>query len=624
MSDTSPLISPPPSSNGAKPQPPLQIPSGHAAIKILTHSPRIGAFIGKSGSSIKNLQHETGSRIRVENPLTQTDSDARIIVIVAPTSPFKKIQLRKKSSSEVEFEGVIEIEASAAEETAVRVFEKVLEVSGEGTSAATVCRVLVGDREAGKVIGKGGKTIEKLRRNNGAKIRVLSGDQLPSGVSSPDEVIEIEGEASSVKKALIGVCRHLVEGQQTENSSTKGSKHLESTSQPMVSGFHFEPPRSRTPLLEATTSSGPPTMGRSLLIEADKLPATNTKLQEVVFKILCSNARVGGVIGRGGSIVKALEEESGASINFGPSVANCDERLITISAKEDVNSRYSPAQRAVFLVFSRSVEAAIEKGLEGLNKGSLVSARLLVPSTQVGCLLGKGGVIISEMRKATGAGIHIRKGDQVPICATKDDEIVQISGQLVNTQDALYRVTSKLRDNIFTNKAMNNHGTGTGKFVLNTSLHGRARDGTPIGSHQFSKTSQFLDGNATSRHSFDPMLHPHAAHSPSTAVLNPRSFVTPVRAVASANGRVEHGRNHRPAAITNTTMDISIPESAVSSVYGENGRNLARIRQISGANVIVREAIPRTTVRTVVISGTPEQTQIAQSLLHAFTLTGSS
>lgn len=86
---------------------------------------------------------------------------------------------------------MIEIEASAAEETAVRVFEKVLEVSGEGASAATVCRVLVGDREAGKVIGKGGKTIEKLRRNNGAKIRVLSGDQFPSGVSSPDEVIEV-------------------------------------------------------------------------------------------------------------------------------------------------------------------------------------------------------------------------------------------------------------------------------------------------------------------------------------------------------------------------------------------------------------------------------------------------
>lgn len=64
--------------------------------------------------------------------------------------------------------------------------------------------------------------------------------------------------------------------------------------------------------------------------------------------------------------------------------------------------------------------------MEGLNKGSVVSARLLVPSTQVGCLLGKGGVIISEMRKATGAGIHILKGDQVPICAAKDDELVLV------------------------------------------------------------------------------------------------------------------------------------------------------------------------------------------------------
>lgn len=91
-----------------------------------------------------------------------------------------------------------------------------------------------------------------------------------------------------------------------------------------------------------------------------------------------------------------------------------------------MGSSYSPAQRAVVLVFSRSIEAAAEKGLEqGLNKGS-VSARLLVSSNQVGCLLGKGGVIVSEMRKATGAGIHMIKGDKVPKCAAEDDEVVEV------------------------------------------------------------------------------------------------------------------------------------------------------------------------------------------------------
>lgn len=55
-----------------------------------------------------------------------------------------------------------------------------------------------------------------------------------------------------------------------------------------------------------------------------------------------------------------------------------------------------------------------------------VSARVVVSSNQVGCLMGKGGVIIEEMRQATGASISIIKRDQVPKCASQDDEVVQV------------------------------------------------------------------------------------------------------------------------------------------------------------------------------------------------------
>lgn len=79
------------------------------------------------------------------------------------------------------------------------------------------------------------------------------------------------------------------------------------------------------------------------------------------------------------------------------------------------------------LVFSRSVETGIEKGLDsGSNKGSSVTARIVVPSNQVGCLLGKGGAIVSEMRKATGANIRIIGGSQVPKCALENDDVVQV------------------------------------------------------------------------------------------------------------------------------------------------------------------------------------------------------
>lgn len=48
----------------------------------------------------------------------------------------------------------------------------------------------------------------------------------------------------------------------------------------------------------------------------------------------------------------------------------------------------------------------------------------------------------------------------------------------------------------------------------------------------------------------------------------------------------------------------------------------AALNQISGAKVMVHEGRSGTTDRTIVISGTPDETQAAQSLLQAFILTG--
>lgn len=94
---------------------------------------------------------------------------------------------------------------------------------------------------------------------------------------------------------------------------------------------------------------------------------------------------------------------------------------------KNIESRYSPAQKAVVLVFSRSVDVGFENGQDmSSNKGSPVVARLVVPSNQVGCVLGKGGVIISEIRKVTLTNISIISSDQVPKCASENNEIVQV------------------------------------------------------------------------------------------------------------------------------------------------------------------------------------------------------
>jgi predicted RNA-binding protein YlqC (UPF0109 family) len=54
-----------------------------------------------------------------------------------------------------------------------------------------------------------------------------------------------------------------------------------------------------------------------------------------------------------------------------------------------------------------------------------VSIRLLVPSRVIGCIIGKSGSIINEIRKRTKADVRISKGEK-PKCADVDDELVEV------------------------------------------------------------------------------------------------------------------------------------------------------------------------------------------------------
>ena len=77
-------------------------------------------------------------------------------------------------------------------------------------------------------------------------------------------------------------------------------------------------------------------------------------------------------------------------------------------------------------MFTRSTETGLLKGFRSDPKESPVSARVLLASNQVGCLLGKGGAIISEMRKMTNTSLRIIGGDQVPNCASENEEVLQV------------------------------------------------------------------------------------------------------------------------------------------------------------------------------------------------------
>lgn len=60
------------------------------------------------------------------------------------------------------------------------------------------------------------------------------------------------------------------------------------------------------------------------------------------------------------------------------------------------------------------------------------TTRLLVPTSRIGCLIGKGGAIVTEMRRLTKANIRILSKENLPKVASEDDEMVQVRDHLGN------------------------------------------------------------------------------------------------------------------------------------------------------------------------------------------------
>lgn len=162
---------------------------------------------------------------------------------------------------------------------------------------------------------------------------------------------------SSIKKALVAVSRRLQDcPPPADRTKVTGSKPYEvvqhetlvavphetltAVRRESLTDLHVDRllPRSSSSALSTLPSSSKSyaTGVHSLSVEVNRVSSLDPKplQQEVTFRILCSNDRVGGIIGKGGSIVRALQSETGATISIGPAVAECEDRLISITASE--------------------------------------------------------------------------------------------------------------------------------------------------------------------------------------------------------------------------------------------------------------------------------------------------
>jgi poly(rC)-binding protein 2/3/4 len=171
--------------------------------------------------------------------------------------------------------------------------------------------------------------------------------------------------------------------------------------------------------------------------------------EEFAIRILCASELIGPVIGKSGANVRHVEDRTGARIRVQELNKDAsEERLIVISSKEvrcrwlfqlpspyHINHHYSPHSLISYFLIqipgdpvSPVIEALIllhSKVSAPSEKQHLVT-RLVVPSKTVGCILGEGGKVITEMRRRIGAEIRVYSKADKPKYLSFDEELVQV------------------------------------------------------------------------------------------------------------------------------------------------------------------------------------------------------
>ncbi|CAN4116810.1 unnamed protein product [Withania somnifera] len=385
---------------------------------ILCQSKKIGSVIGKGGSIIKALREKTKAKITVADSVP--GSDVRIIIISSPSAKLARRQDNDKNNENPETReenGSMEPHC-AAQDALLKVHNRIVEEDLQGVQdkdnneIVIITRLLVPHNLVGCLLGRKGDVIQKLRSETGASIRVLSAEHLPACAMTTDELVQV-----------------FAPGPPLENMIPPGNS-MWSRSKTSLNGM---PPSPGVGGYRNHQLSG---FGRE---DFDYVPppSAGDAPSDFTMKILCSAAKIGGVIGKGGFNVKQLQQETGASILVDDVTPESDERVICVSSLESLWDPRSRTIDAILLLQSKTSEFSDE---------GMITTRLLVPSNKVGCILGQGGQVINEMRRRTQADIRVLSKDDKPRCASADEELVQISGSIGVAKDVLVEISSRLRE----------------------------------------------------------------------------------------------------------------------------------------------------------------------------------
>ncbi|XP_077348032.1 poly(rC)-binding protein 3-like isoform X2 [Lithobates pipiens] len=323
----------------------------------------------------------------------------------------------------------------------------------------------------------------------------------------------------------------------------------------------------------------------------------------LTIRLLMHGKEVGSIIGKKGETVKKMREESGARINI--SEGSCPERIVTITGPTDAIFK---AFSMIALKFEEDINASMTNST--VTSKPPVTLRLVVPASQCGSLIGKGGSKIKEIRESTGAQVQVA-GDMLP---NSTERAVTISG----TPDAIIQCVKQIC-----------------VVMLESPPKGATIPYRPkpasgpiiFAGGQFGSRQPWRGGNLHEQHGGGQaqliFLKRPEAFAIQGQYAIPHPDLTKLHQLAMQHspftplGQTTPGFPGLDATSPTSSHELTIPNDLIGCIIGRQGSKINEIRQMSGAQIKIANASEGNGERQVTITGSPANISLAQYLINA-------
>lgn len=293
----------------------------------------------------------------------------------------------------------------------------------------------------------------------------------------------------------------------------------------------------------------------------------------LTIRLLMHGKEVGSIIGKKGESVKKMREESGARINI--SEGNCPERIITLAGPTT----------AIFKAFSMIIEKLEEDISSSMSNSTAtskppVTLRIVVPASQCGSLIGKGGCKIKEIRESTGAQVQVA-GDMLP---NSTERAITIAGTPLSIIECVKQICVVMLES-------------PPKGV--TIPYRPKPSGSPV---------IFAGGQAYA------VQGQHAIPQPDLTKLHQLAMQQSPFPLAPSSQGFTAGMD---ASAQTGSHELTIPNDLIGCIIGRQGAKINEIRQMSGAQIKIANPVEGSSDRQVTITGSPASISLAEYLINA-------